>query len=237
MAEREQLVLDTFVELADTLSNEYDIGEFLLTLVHRSSEVLQVAAAGVLLENPQGDVELAAATTDKMKVLEDLEISHGQGPCVEAYRGVEQVLASDLSTQYERWPVVATHAVEIGLVAVYAFPLQLRGDCIGALNLYRDRTGDFSDDDIRLGQAFADAPAIGILQERKITDQRRRAEQLQHALDARVVIEQAKGVLATKLDVGTDEAFQRLRRHARSHNLTVREVCRRIVDEAFVPPR
>lgn len=117
-----------------------------------------------------------------------------------------------------------------------AFPLQLRGDCIGALNLYRDRTGDFQGDDVRLGQAFADVAAIGILQERKVTDAQRRADQLRHALDSRVLIEQAKSVLATKLDVTTDEAFQRLRSHARSRQSSVRDVCRRIIDDGFVPP-
>lgn len=235
MADREQAVLDTFVSLADTLSRDYDVGEFLLMLVERCSELLAVAAGGVLLENPEGHLELAAATTDRMKILEDLEIAHTEGPCLDAYRDVEQVLAEDLRDHVERWPTIAPYAVEIGLVAVFAFPLQLRGDCIGALNLYRDVAGDFRDDDVRLGQAFADVAAIGIMQERKVTDAERRATQLQYALDARVLIEQAKGALAARLDSTPDAAFQRLRGHARSHNLTVRDVCRRIVDEGFVP--
>lgn len=233
--DRTPQVIDTFVALADTLSGEYEIGEFLHLLVERCSEVLEVAAGGVLLENPKGHLELAAATTDKMKVLEDLEISQDQGPCLDAYRNVEQVLAEDLRDQYGRWPTIAPHAVEIDLIAVFAFPLQLRGDCIGALNLYRDRAGSFHDDDIRLGQAFADVAAIGIMQERKITDAQRRADQLQYALDSRVIIEQAKGSLAARLDISTDEAFRRLRAYARSHNTKIHQVCRRVIDDGLVP--
>lgn len=235
MAAHGQLMLDTFVSLADTLSSDYDIGEFLQLLVERSSELLQVATGGVLLETPEGALRLAAATSDRMKQLEDLEIAHEEGPCLEAYRHVEQVLSEDLHEEYDRWPTVAPQAVDIGLVAVFAFPLQLRGDCIGALTLYRDRPGDFRDDDIRLGQAFADVAAIGILQERRIADARRRADQLQHALDSRVLIEQAKGALAARLDIPTDAAFERLRGYARSHNASIRRVCRRVVDEGFVP--
>lgn len=234
MAEREQMAIDTFVQLADTLSSDYDIGEFLHLLVERCSEVLQVAAAGVLLESPDGQLELAAATTNHMKTLEDLEIEHREGPCLDAYRNVDQVLAQDLREQHDRWPTIAPYAVDIGLMAVFAFPLQLRGDCIGALNLYRDRTGDFKDHDIRLAQAFADVAAIGILQERKIANARRRAEHLQHALNSRVLIEQAKGILAANLEITPSQAFVRLRGYARSHNAKVRDISRRIVDEGFL---
>ena len=235
MIERAQMAIDTFVQLADTLSSDYDIGEFLHLLVERCSEVLQVAAAGVLLENPQGQLELAAATTDDMKTLEDLEFEHRQGPCLDAYRHVEPILAEDLREQYDRWPIIAPYAVDIDLVAVFAFPLQLRDDCIGALNLYRDRISDFHDADIELAQAFADVAAIGIMQERKVADAQRRAEQLRHALDSRVLIEQAKGILAVKLGLTPSHAFRRLRDHARSHNATVRGLSHRVVDEGFVP--
>lgn len=235
MAAREQLVLDTFVSLADTLSSEYDIADFLQLLVERCSEILHVATGGVLLEGPGGALRLAAATSEKMKVLEDLEISHEEGPCLDAYRHVKQILSEDLHDDYDRWPTIAPYAVDIGLVAVFAYPLQLRGDCIGALNLYRERPGSFHEDDVRLGQAFADVAAIGILQQRKVTDAQRRADQLQHALNSRVLIEQAKGALAARLDIPTDAAFERLRGYARSHNESIRFVSRRVLDEGFLP--
>jgi GAF domain-containing protein len=233
MAEqRERLVMDTFVELADTLASEYDIGEFLHLLTERCQEVLHVATGGVLLEGPEGELRVGAATSEEMERLERVELDHDEGPCLDAYRQVEQILAEDLRDEQDRWPNAAPRALELGLMAVYAFPLRLRGDCIGALNLYRDEPGPFEDDDVRLGQAFADVAAIGILQERKVTAAQRRADQLQHALDTRVVIEQAKGVIHERHHVDLDEAFAQLRRVARNTNRKLRDVCREVVDGA-----
>ena len=230
MTSREQLVMDTFVELADTLSSDYDVGEFLHTLVERCTTVLQVKTGGVLVEAPDGQLRLAAATSDSMKQLEDLEISLRQGPCLDAYRDVQQVLVEDLRAMNARWPKVAPEAVDMGLLAAYAFPLRLRGDCIGALNLYRGTTGEFRDDDVRLAQAFADVATIGILQERTVTRAEQRAEQLQAALSSRVLIEQAKGIIAERHDVSIQEAFDALRRHARDNNRKLRDVCQAVVD-------
>lgn len=225
MGRHERLVQETFVSLADTLASDYGIGDFLYLLVERCNEVLDITTGGVMLESPSGALELAAATTDEMKVLEELEMEHREGPCLEAYRDVKQVTAEDLREHVDRWPTVAPYAIDMGLVAVFGFPMQLRGDCIGALNLYRDQVGPFDQADIDLAQAFAHVAAIGIMQERRLSDAELRSGQLQHALDSRVIIEQAKGVLAERLDISPNSAFERLRQYARSHNATVRSVC------------
>lgn len=232
VAEREQLVMDTFVALADTLASDYEIGEFLHLLVERCANVLQVSAGGVLVEDPEGQLRLAASLSPAMERLEVAELQSMEGPCIDAYRDVEQVTAADLRDHQDRWPNVLPHALEQGLLAVFAFPLRLGGDCIGALNLYRDETGPFRDDDIRLAQAFADVAAVGILQHRKVTKAEQRAEQLQHALDSRIVIEQAKGAIQERHGVTSSEAFELLRREARNRHRELHDVCRDAIDGA-----
>ncbi len=231
VADREQLVTDTFVELADTLAGDFDVSEFLGMLVDRCAKILGASTGGVALENASGLLQLAAANSEEMEALEQAEIDHEEGPCLDAYRHCRQVLAPDLRECRDRWPRVVARALDIGLVAACAFPLRVGGDVIGALNLYRVAPGEFRDEDVRLAQAFADVAAIGILQERRVINAERRAEQLQHALDSRVVIEQAKGVLAGAVQVSMADAFEAIRRHARTNNLTVRVVAQTVVDE------
>lgn len=227
---REQLVMETFVELADTLSSHYDVTDFLHTLVERCEDILQVEAGGVLVYTADGHLDVAAATTEKMQRYEEAELRHGEGPCIDAYRGVEQIVAEDLNETKDRWPRTTPEALELGLQAVYAFPLRLRDHCIGALNLYREQPGPFHEDDVRLAQAFADVAAIGILQEREIAGNQRTVRQLQHALDSRVMIEQAKGLLAAQLGVSPEEAFQVLRRQARSNRIKLHDVAVAVVE-------
>lgn len=232
LSRREQLATATFVDLADTLAGDYDVVEFLHTLVERCQSVLGVTTGGVLLEGPEGRLRLIASTSEAMQRLEQAELDHEEGPCLDAYRDVEQVTSGDLREERHRWPQVVDHAVDMGLLAVHAFPLRLRGDCIGALNLYRDAPGGFGDEDIRLAQAFADVAAIGILQERRVAAAERRAGQLQHALDSRVLVEQAKGAVAERHGLDMQAAFDLLRRHARNHNRKLRDVCRAVIDGA-----
>ena len=227
---REQFVLDTFVSLADTLASDYDVTDFLHELVVRCQEALGVDAGGVMLEDPETTLRLAAATSEKMERYEQAEITSGEGPCIDAYRNVTQVVAHDLREEADRWPNAAGEAMALGMQAVYAFPLRLRGDCIGALNLYREKAGPFHDDDVRLAQAFADVAAIGILQERRTAASEARAEQLQLALTSRIIIEQAKGVLIAKTGKSPQEAFEMLRSHARSSRKKLRDVAAAVVE-------
>jgi transcriptional regulator with GAF, ATPase, and Fis domain len=226
-----ELLLDTFVELADTLASGYEVGDLLQFLVDRCSELLLADTAGVLLETPGGDLPtLAAATSQDMLHIEDLEIGLQQGPCLEAFHTGEQVLVEDLGRCHERWPEFTPRIVALGMRSAYAFPLRLRGDRIGALNLYRAEVKAFAPHEVRLGQALADIAAVGILQGRAVFAAERRAEQLQRALDSRIMIEQAKGILAERRRIPPGEAFERLRLHARSNNMKLREVCRQVMN-------
>jgi GAF domain-containing protein len=232
MAERELAMLDTFVELADSLASDYEVNEFLHTLVERCAEIFRVTTAGVMLETSKGVLQLAVALSPEMEDLEQAEVDNEDGPCHEAYRTGHPVVANDLdhSDVAERWPTVVDRMRQMGLRAVYAFPLRLRDDRIGALNLYRDEPGEFAEADIRRAQAFADVAAIGVIQERKVTNAEQRAEQLQKALDSRIVIEQAKGIVSAERNVPLEEAFDVIRHHARSNSRTIHDVARAVVD-------
>ena len=232
---REQFVIDSFVSLADTLAGDYDIGDFLHELVERCQQALKVDAGGVMLESPGGTLRLAAATSETMERYEEAEIRNAEGPCIDAYRTVDQVVAQNLHEAKDRWPKAVEEALNLGMQAVYAFPLRLRDDCIGALNLYRETPGVFDEDDVRLAQAFADVAAIGILQERKSKGAQRRADQLQVALDSRVVIEQAKGVIIAKTGMSTQEAFELLRSHAREQRVRLHAVAAGVVESQSTP--
>lgn len=233
---RDRAVIETFVELADTLSGDYDIGEFLQFLVERCTSILNADVAGVLLQTPEGQLNLSAATSEEMRAIEDIELSAGDGPCMDAYRTGDPVIVKDLHQARDRWPGVAQQLLDMGMRSGYAFALALRGDRIGALNLYRRDLEPFDDIDIRTAQAFADIAAIGILQERKVTDAERRTRQLQHALDSRIDIEQATGILVQRHGITPTQAFEALRAYSRSHRLRVHDVSQRIVSGAVDIP-
>jgi GAF domain-containing protein len=227
---REGRTIDTFVELADTLASDYEVGELLQLLVDRCLEVLPADTVGVLLEAPAGGLWLAAATSEEMHDIEQAELATGEGPCVQAYRTGRPVIVPDLAECAADWPKVTPRLLDLGMRAGHAFPLQLRDVCIGALNLYRRDVGGFDEDDVRLAQALADIAAIGILQQRSLADAELLADQLQHALTSRIVIEQAKGVLAQRHHIAPEQAWEALRSYARSNGLRVHDLCQRVVE-------
>lgn len=232
MAERERAMVDTFVELAGALAGDDDVNELLEMLVARCAAIFGVTTAGVMLETPEGRLQLAVALSAEMRDLEQAEIDNEDGPCHEAYRTGEPAVVNDLdhSDVAERWPTVVGRMRGMGLKAVYAFPLRRRGDRIGALNLYRDAPGEFADDDVRVAQAFADVAAIGILQERRAFSAEERAGQLQYALDSRIKIEQAKGIICAQRNVSLTEAFGAIRHYARSSRRNIHDVAQLVID-------
>jgi len=227
----EQGLARAFVEFSDTLVGDYDVLDFLVRLCERSAEVLGVAAAGALLADARGRLGLVAASTEAVKVLESLQVQRREGPCVDAWRRGERVVVADLrGGAGTRWPVFTSRALASGVVAVCAFPMRLRGERIGALNVFQTVPGGLDAAALDAGQALADVATIAILQARAVEDAARLAGQLEQALASRVVIEQAKGVLAERLGVDPDAAFTRLRRYARVHGLRLTGLARRVVD-------
>lgn len=221
---REENLAAAFVEAADTLVDDFDVIDFLHTLAERCVQLLDVDAAGLMLADPQGNLHATASSSENARLLELFELQADAGPCMDAFRSGLPVINADLRTSRERWPRFAEAAEATGFVEVHALPLRLRTTVIGALNLFCARAGALSEANARTGQALADVAAIGILAQRSIYQAELLTTQLQNALTSRVTIEQAKGVLAERLQITIDEAFELLRSHARSHNLPLSQL-------------
>ena len=223
---REEQLYEALVEAADTLVDDFDVIDFLHTLAERCVHLLDVDAAGVMLADPHGILHATAASSENARLLELFELQSDAGPCLDAFHTGTAVVNADLRANHERWPRFAEAAEANGFIAVHALPLRLRATVIGALNLFSAGPGPLTDADTRAGQALADVATIGILAQRNIHQSELLTIQLQTALHSRVTIEQAKGMLAERLQISVDEAFDLLRRHARSHNLRLSDLAR-----------
>jgi GAF domain-containing protein len=230
---REERLARAFVEFSDTLVRDFDVMEFLSRLCQRSVEVLEVTAAGALLTDGARQLQVVAASTETVTVLETLQIQRQEGPCVDAYRSGRRVAVPDLRRVGRRWPVFTPRALGAGMAGVCAFPMRLRAARIGALNVFQATPGSFDEAAVLAGQALADVATIAILQARAAQDAARLAGQLEHALESRVMLEQAKGILSERLGIDPELAFSRLRRHARQHHLHLAELASRVVDGSF----
>ncbi|GAB4058859.1 GAF and ANTAR domain-containing protein [Catellatospora paridis] len=228
MSERQ--LAEAFVELADTLVDDFDLMDFLHQVTVRCAQVLGVSAAGVLLTDQRGALRVAAASTEQTRLLELLQLQTDEGPCPECFHSGRPVAVADLSTAADRWPRFVAQARESGFASVHALPMRLRSDLIGALNLFGGQPGALDERTIQLGQALADVATIGLLQARAIRHHETLAEQLQAALNSRIIIEQAKGVIAERRRVDMDEAFDLLRDTARRNNRRLSELARTVVD-------
>lgn len=233
--DRPDLLLETVVALADTLTDDYDVIDFLQTLAERSVALLDISAAGVMLADGAGRLRHAACSEERMRLVELFEIQISEGPCFDAYQQGTSVRADDVGGVADRWPTFAPHARAAGFVGVSAVPLRLRAQAVGALNLFSDAPGALGDDDLRIAQALADVATIGILQERTVADARETAERLEAALASRVAIEQAKGIVAEYHQVDVDEAFTLIRRYSRSRGDRLGATARALVDQTLRP--
>jgi hypothetical protein len=228
MKTREELIFRTFVDVADTLVADFDVVDFLNLLTRRCVELFDTAQAGLMLVDDQGGLQLAASSSGSMRDLEVFEVQHDEGPCVDSFRSGAPVASEDLAHDLDRWPRFSPEAVRVGFRSAYALPMRLRDRTIGSLNLLRHHSGPLDDRDLSAMQALADVATIGLLQQRAADDARLLADQLQHALESRVVIEQAKGVLAQHAGLSMDEAFEALRSYARSTSRRLSDVAREV---------
>jgi transcriptional regulator with GAF, ATPase, and Fis domain len=231
---RERLLATTFVELADTLVADFDVVDFFHVLVGRCVELIGASAAGIMLVDHHDNLRLIASSAEQSRLLELFELEAEQGPCVACYREGQATTDPDLTQPDSRWPLFAEQARLAGFAAAHALPLRLRQQIIGVLNLFYSTPGELDPDDATISQSMADVATIGLLQERVIRKQGVLVEQLQTALNNRIVIEQAKGVLAERRHISTDAAFDRLRSYSRNHRLLLSEVARDVVSGALV---
>ncbi len=232
---REPEVTATLIRLADSLVEDFDLVDVLDQLARDCVRLLGVTAAGLLLAAPIGELHGMAASSEQTRLLELFQLQREQGPCLDCYRGGEPVSCADLSIESHRWPLFARAALDSGYRSVHALPLRLRQQILGALNLFGDRPGVLGEPAARLGQALADMATITILHERALRESELVAAQLQTALISRVVIEQAKGVLAERGGLTMHDAFQALRKYARDRNLRLHAVAQGIVERAVDP--
>ncbi len=230
---RETLLAQTFVDISDTLVADFDIVDFLSVLAGRCVELLGVSEAGLMLADSTGVLRVAASSSDKMNLLELFELQHDDGPCVECYRTKAPISEADLGGAAERWPQFTPEAIAAGFTSVYALPMRLRDQVIGSLNLLRADAGVLDADDLVVAQALADVATIGILQHRTATESKLVAEQLQYALNSRVVIEQAKGVLGAQGNLDMDAAFKVMREYARGKNARLVDVAEAITNRSL----
>lgn len=232
---REARMVAAFVEMADTLVADYDVVDVLHRLVEHTVALLDAAAAGLLLADQRGGLRVLASSSEAVRVLELLQLQADEGPCMDAYRTGQPVVADDLAAMGTRWPSFAPRAHEQGFASVHAVPLRLREEVIGALNLFGRHTGRLSEADLVVAQALADIATIGILQERAIRRGEVLTEQLQTALNSRVTIEQAKGVLAHAGNLDMDQTFDILRAYARHHSARLSDVAAQLASAALDP--
>jgi hypothetical protein len=200
--------------------------------------LLPIAACGALLSDAPN---LVSASTEHARSLVTLEQRGALGPATQSLTSASVVSCPDLAALSDRWPAVAAAALEYGLRAADGLPMRLRDQTIGSLTLYRTETGTLDDSAAELAKAIADVATIGIVHQRVLHRNQILTQQLQTALDSRVVIEQAKGRIAERLQVAIDEAFLTLRRYARNNNMRLSDAARAVaegtldIDPALVP--
>jgi GAF domain-containing protein len=227
---REQRIVETFVELADTMVDDFDVVDFLHRLAERCVELLDCSEAGLLLADAAGRLRVMASSSERSDALDLLQLQNQEGPCFECFHRGEPVASQDLGHEQDRWPTFAAAAQDRGFRSVQALPMRVRGDTVGALNLFRSQTGTILERDLPLAQGMADIAAVALLQERTVRESHGVTQQLQNALTSRVVIEQAKGVLAERAQITVDAAFMSLRNYARGSNRRLSEIAAEVVD-------
>ena len=225
MENRDRLLARAFARLADTLTDDFDVVEFLHGLCADAVQVVGADTAGVMLADSRGGLRLLASSEERMRTLELFELQSQQGPCLDAFRTGHTVTATTADGQ-RLWPLFAPQAAERGFRFMCAVPMSLRGATIGALNLFRVTDEPFAETDLEIAQAMAKVATTGLLHNRSMAEARLVGAQLQRALQSRIAIEQAKGVLAEYLNVSVDEAFQRLRSQARNTNQKLSDLAR-----------
>jgi transcriptional regulator with GAF, ATPase, and Fis domain len=228
--DRAQAVNRAFVEMADTLVRDFDVAELMARLIDHCIDFLDVDEAGLLLKDQRGGLQLMASSSEATHFLELFQLQVNEGPCLEAVTAGRAVLVSDLREALDRWSQFGPAAIRTGFLAVHAVPLRLRETILGALNLFSGAAGPMRAADVDLAQALADVACIGLLQARAITHGEVVMEQLEGALTSRVIIEQAKGVLAGRGTLTMDGAFGLLRAHARRTNQRLTDVAAGLVE-------
>lgn len=236
---RERLLAEAFVEMADSatdsVTDDFDVAEFLQGLAVRCVELLGASAVGVLLADPEGELKLVAASGEHAWVLDLFALQREEGPSLECHRSgtaYTNIALTGLEATVA-WPEFATRVGEAGYAMMHVLPLRQGDQALGTLNLFQASPQVMGPDATALAQALADVATIAVLRRRSLEQSETERGQLQEALVSRIAIEQAKGVLAERWKCTVDEAFAALRRHARANRLRLAECARQVVAGEF----
>ena len=213
------------ISLTSRLAGGADVVDLLTDLTGLCVQLLPIASAGLLLADGRGGLHVLAASSERPRELEALQVQRDEGPCRDSYLSGTPVSVPDLAQQATRWPLFAPHAQQAGFASAHALPMRLIGARLGALGLLGTQVGALNADDLRLGRALADVASLALAQDRT-PGHPRLTEQLQTAHSSRVVVEQAKGFVAQHGELDMVEALQVLRRYAHDHNLHLTDVAR-----------
>ena len=232
---REDELVEALVSMAGSLVTGEDATDLLARLTSECARLLDVASVGLLLADRRGTLHVLAASSHDAADLEAFQSQREQGPCYDCYQDGRPVLVADVSAATERWPGFVPVALQHGIRSVHTVPLRLRDQVLGALGLFGSSTGELNERDLRLAQALADVATISITQDRPPEDRNAVNEQLQTALDTRVMLEQAKGLLAQTGGLSMADAYASLVRYAGDQNLKLAHVARALVERSVSP--
>ncbi|MEX2562783.1 MAG: GAF and ANTAR domain-containing protein [Nitriliruptoraceae bacterium] len=227
---RERQIVETFVKLADTLVEDFDLIDFLSTLTARVVDIEIASEVGILLADEAGHLQYMAASHERTHLLELFQVQSEEGPCQDCFATGQPVSVVDLEDERDRWPLFTPKALATGFRSVQAVPLRLRGTVLGAMNLFLTDTGGITSEGLSVVQAMADVATIGLLQQRELHRVHTVEGQLQHALNSRISIEQAKGIISERLHTTTDTAFDLMRKYSRDNNAKLSVVSREVVE-------
>jgi len=230
---REARLSAAFVAVADTLIADFDVVDLLHTLVENCSEILEVDAGGIMIVDEAGQLQLVASTSEETSLVEIMQLAAGEGPCLDCFATGHSVTVADIAKSAQQWPAFSAEALRQGFNSVHATPMRLRGQILGTMNLFGKKATILGDEDKAVAQALADVATIGLLQERAIRESGVFTGQLQRALNSRIIIEQAKGVVSENAGLSMHESFSALRTYARDHNLTLGAVASSVVNRSL----
>lgn len=227
---RERAIVRAFVDLSNELVDDYDVVEMLAQLTAACPTLLNVSSAGLLLADTRGDLHLVASSSERIHHLEVFQLQRDEGPCLDCYRQRRAIVVPELDAEEDRWPQFCAAARLGGFQSVHAVPMRLRDTVLGTLGLFGEEPGSLAEDDLALAQALVHVASVGIVNARSALDRVTINAQLQHALTSRIVVEQAKGVLAHAGGISMDVAFSVLRRYARDHGRRLSDVATQVVE-------
>ena len=233
--DRERRITEAFVSLTSSLVEDFDLVDLLSRLTADCARLLDIESAGLLLADRSGVLHVLAASAERTRNLELFQVQRAEGPCLDCFRTGRPVSVPDLAAATERWPQFAPRAADVGFGSVHAVPMRLQDDVLGALGLFGSTPGALGPEDASLAQALAHVACVAIVQHRVTSDRREVTAQLQTALDSRVVLEQAKGILSQVGDLAMNDAFAALRRYARNTNQRLTDVAGDLVHRRLSP--